>query len=133
MKPNQPKFVVGDTVVYKSGKRGYHWGWDNGATAIVKKIFAPLPKLPNDSRPRRTEWGGFTILTDKTSMKLPAAWFRKLALGLTLSLALAVASSARAGPPLVCDQVTARMVAGLAGAVAQARDADRSLDLLHGT
>jgi hypothetical protein len=65
---SQPAFTVGDTVVYKSGKRGYHYGWDNGMTALVEKLELGSGK---------GEWGGWTVLTSLSNLAFPAGWFRK--------------------------------------------------------
>jgi hypothetical protein len=56
-----------------------------------------------------------------------AMTIKRFTLGLALSLAL-IAASARAEPPLVCDQTTKDAIALLARAAVRARDADVSIN-----
>ena len=67
----QPKYKSGDTIRYKSGKRGYNYGFDNGKLCVVDKVVPPL----TDPRVTGGEWGGWMVIITESNATFPAAWF----------------------------------------------------------
>jgi hypothetical protein len=140
-------------------KQGWPWPWDDSGTSDCSywffdgetyeaqgspDVYSPRRVTFDDYGADEDRWDAYlgtleTVAFPDMSAKKKVTLGKRsgvivigsLVLGLTFSLALA-ASSVRAEPPLVCDQITTQMVAGLAGSVAQARDDDKSLDLVHG-
>ena len=76
-----PSYAVGATIEYKSGKRGYHWGFDNDQQFVVAEIHPPV-QMPSHVHVRRGEFGGWTVRVwlpgapGFMSCHVPCAWFR---------------------------------------------------------
>ena len=74
----RPGYTIGDTIEFKAGKRGYHYGLKNGSRYVVVGIEPPR-SVPNP-RFRKGEWGGYVVSVAETNMAFPCAWFRKVTL-----------------------------------------------------
>jgi hypothetical protein len=79
-KKTKPGFDVGDRVEYKSGKRGFHWGFDPGMTFVVAKLVSPKKVPPPTDR---DPWHRWLVEVKDDGEKyprfnVPCGWFKKI-------------------------------------------------------